>query len=542
MRLLFDERAQREVLNELGISAVPGERISVKGLRCVHLPNKIFYFEYTADDSLQEFLTAELSDKAIWELDEFQTAIGLKKQFVTISDGRILPSETEDKTCFLYLRRQDGIDISAYPDVATIRTYNDRRLQLGKCDLYLLIPGKLNKGENVWESLPEAKSEVFSIFRGHIDQCVEEEYNSAFVKDLKRKCLGEITLEIKDKLDHHLYRQQAIVGIVMHHTGFCILEILVQNCSIGGNKLLNYYCGSDLTYIFQNERLDLPALMKKMQLRKFGKKRSMVFVYENVGKQEIINALANEEFPMGEIGGDFARKVEYENIAQYDTAQVYVSQETMLEKCRDINVVGDERLAYHAIEIFFVELILFQDAAIDKVYVDLRNEGMKQKSYQDIQAATKRYEQISFDMAQAIHFSDYEQFNFPTVRESAKKVAKCFGIDYVFEKYEANKELLASMISANKREIQSKQDAIKNQFLLLISALAIVGTLGEILYVVYQDQKGGLVCYIAAAVIVVIGFGLYKITEFFFNLVQRRLKNKNTTQGESYHEKKKRIF
>lgn len=530
MKLLLDERAQKEVLFELGLSASPGERVVIRGLRCVHLPNKIFYFERTADDSPQEFLTAELPDESIWELDKFQTAIGLKKQFVTISGEQIVPSG--EKICFLYQKRPDDIDLSDYPDVTAIRACNDRRLQLGKCDIYLLIPGKLNKGKDVWENLPGMESEVFSIFRSHIDQCVEEEYNSAFVKDLERKCLGEITLEIDDLTDHHLYRQHAIAGMVMHHTGFCILEILVQNCSIGGNKLLNYYCDGSLKFIYQNETLDLPSLMQKIQLRKFGKKRSMVFLYEDAEKQEIINALANEEFPMGKIGGDFARKLECENIAQYDTAEVYVSQETMLEKCREINVVGDERLAYHAIEIFFVELILFQDASIDKVYLDLRNEGTRQQSYQDIQEATKHYEQIRFDMVQAIHFSDYEQFKFSTVRESAKKVAKCFGIDYVFEKYEVNKELLTSMISANKRKIQARQDTIKNQFLLLISALAIVGTLGEILYVVYQDQKGGLMCYVAAAVIVVIGFGLYKIIEAIFNLVGRRLKNRKTTQGE----------
>ena len=530
MKLLFDERAKREVLDELGIPAASAEQVSVKGLRCVHLPNEIFYFEHTSDENPDEFLTAELSDKEIWELDEFQSAIGLRKQFGVILDGQIVSAE--ENTCFLYERRADGIDISAYPDVKTIRAYNDRNLQLGKCDLYLLIPGKLNKGDNVWESLPETDSEVFSIFRGHINQCVEEEYNSTFLKNLKRKCLGDLTLEIWDITEKCLYRQQAVAGMVMHETGFCILEILVQNCSIGGNKLLNYYCGNNITYIYRNERLDLPALMQKIQLRKFGKKRSMVFVYEDADKQEIINALANEEYPMGKIGGDFARKLECENIAQYDTAEVYVSQETMLEKCRNINVVGDERLNYHAIEIFFVELILFQDAAIDKVYIDLRNEGMKQKSYHDIQAATRRYEQISFDMAQAIHFSDYEQFNFPTVRESAKKVAKCFGIDYVFEKYEANKELLSSMISANKRRIQAQQDAVKNQFLLLISALAIIGTLGEILYVVYQDQKGGLICYIAAAAIVLVVYGIYKLTEFLFHLILKRLKDKDTSKGD----------
>lgn len=535
LKLLYDEKARNDVLKKLGILNERLEHISVSGWNCVHLLNGIFYFEETTEEDAREFLVAELSDEKIWELDKFQIGIGLKKKFITITDGHIRSSE--DRTLFTYQRRNDCLDLSIYPDIATIQRYLDEKPQLGTCDLYLLIPGKLSKGKSIWEILPETENEVFSIFQDNINRCVEAEYNSAFVKNLQRKCLGEIILEVPDASTNKLYRQHAVVGLVMHDTGFCILEILIQNCVVGGNKLLSHYCGNYLNFIYQGERMDISALMNKIHLRKFGKKRSIVFVYGDAEKQEIINALANEEFPMGRIGGDFSWKLEHENIAQYDTAEVYVSQETMLEKCKDFNVIGDERLSYHAIEIFFVELILFQDAAIDKVYVDLRDEGSRQKEgYWDIQMATARYEQISFDMAQAIRFSDYEQFNYPTVRESAKKVAKCFGIDYVFEKYNANKELLESMIRANKRKIQNRQDTIKNQFLLLISALATIGTLGEILYVVYQDRKGGLMCYIVATAVVVAVFGIYKIIEILFNHVIKWLNEKNTAKGERHHE------
>ena len=36
----------------------------------------------------------------------------------------------------------------------------------------------------------------------------------------------------------------------------------------------------------------------------------------------------------------------------------------------------------------------------------------------------------------------------------AKRVAKDFGIDFVLEKYETNKELLASMMKANQRKLE----------------------------------------------------------------------------------------
>lgn len=251
--------------------------------------------------------------------------------------------------------------------------------------------------------------------------------------------------------------------------------------------------------------------MEKLKIRRFGKKRSIVFAYNCTDENEIINALANEENPMGVIGGDFSKQVQNENIAQYDTAQVYVSHETMFEKCKEINIIGDERLEYNAIEIFFVELILFQDAAIDKIYIDLQEETDKQRGYRDVNEATERYEQLSFDMAMAIRFGDYEQFNYPTVRASARKIAQSFGLELIYEKYRLNKELLATMIESNKRKIQERQDRIKNFFLLLLSALSIIPTLGEILQSIFADNHDEIFCYAISLAIVLVGFAIYKL-------------------------------
>ena len=190
---------------------------------------------------------------------------------------------------------------------------------------------------------------------------------------------------------------------------------------------------------------------------------------------------------------------------------MYVSQETMFEKCKSYSVFGDDRISYHAIEIFFVELIMFQDASIDKIYIDLKRESEIQKEFKSIKESAERYEKISFDMSQAISFADYEQFNFPTVRESAKNVAKCFGIDHVFEKYEMNKDLLNSMILTNKRKIQQDQDNIKNKFLLLLSALTVIGMLGEIIYVIFENPKEGILSYIIALLLVLLVFVLYEL-------------------------------
>lgn len=510
MKLLCDKKAITDIFDVLELKYECLGQVYVKGWECVHLPNHLFFFEQNADNT-ETFDLVEMSDEEIWELDKIQTGIVLAKQTVKIESESII--KTDDKDCFIYVRRQDDIDPASFDHFERVVSYKKEK-QLNASDLYLFIPGKTEKQSKAWEELPEVNSEFFNIFKDNIQEIIRQEYNSDYVKKLDRKCIGKVTLELEDTVDGNIYYQDAVAGIVKHETGFCIMEIMIPNCSIGGVKLLNYYCGNMLNILYNNEAYSVEDFMLHLKLRRYGKKRSMVFSYDEMTEEEKINTLANEEFPMGVIGGDFLEKVRCENIAQYDTAEVFVSNETMLENCKDINIFGDERLVYNAIEIFFLELILFQDAAIDKIYIDLQNESDKQRGFRDISNATERYEQLSFDMAQAMRFGDYNQFNFPTVRSSAKRIAECFGLDQVFEKYQVNKELLATMIESNKRKVSERQNRIKNIFLLLISAVSVVATVGEILDAWLSNEQTKVNAYLIALGIVSLGFFVYMLIAF----------------------------
>lgn len=520
MKILCDERAKKNVIDELGVAYDTVETVALKGYECVHFENEVFYISEVASEPEYSFLVIELSEQDVWQLDKFQCFTAVAKKRVAIEAMKL--DEAESSDLLIYVRREDNSKIEIAPAIDVIKKYEEQKKQLNVCDLYLLVPGKLESEECVWENLPSMKSQVFDVFRQKIDYCVKTEYNSDFVKKLSRKCIGQVVLTMVDSNKREYY-QSALVGVVKHETGLCVLEIIVQNCYVGGNKLLNYYCANEMEILFQGNRYSIREFCTFLKIRCFGKKRSLVFAYDDLSDEEMINALANEEFPMGTIGGDFLKKIREENIALYDTAEVYVSHETMLEKCRIMDVFGEQRLGYQAIELFFVELILLYDAAVDKIHVELNNEVERQRNRNDISGATLRYEQLSFDMAQAIRFGDYEQFNFPTVRESAKKVAKSFGLESIFEKYTRNKELLGSMIEANKRRLEEKQDSVKNMFLLLISALATVDGVAKLVDLIYQGNRGEIICYAIALTIVL---GLYALCKLIIKRIGLSKKRK----------------
>lgn len=501
MFLLMDEEAIKAVLDWAKIKYKRIENIEVLDYEFVHTSRGAYHL-IKAKDKKCNAVIVELDDIAVWSLEEFLNPVEYQKVK--------LEQEGLKQEIYYYKQRTEtggSVEISLQEVVRN----DEQMLQLKHSDIYLMIPGMVK--EEDWKDFGCKSNDLFDIYKNEIDARIADEYDPAFAESIERKCIGVVTLKINDILNGMTYLQRAIIGIARHDSGFAIVEIMVPNCNIGGNKLLNYYCGNYLFVIHEGKEYILKDFLESKYVMEYGKKRSVVFSYGDTSKQEIINALANEEFPMGTIGGKLRDKVENENIAFYDTAEVYVSEETMIENCKKRNNDIEMRISYHAIELFFVELLLFKDAAVDKVYVDLAKEEQLQREYVNVQKARMRCERLSFDMAKALRVGDFDKFNFPTTRESAKNVAEHFGIDTIYDKYKLNKEFLESMVEANTRQMLEEQDVLKNRFLIIISAIAFIGTLGEILYNIVLDKEVGTISYSVAIILLLSGYLLYLIIE-----------------------------
>ena len=520
MNLITNDRMLK-ILQKLNVSFnIIGKKL-IRDYKFISPEEGLPYLE-PCREACTEITLIEIDQSEIWKTDKMWNCFRYQRKEILL----------EEKETMAYFKRCQGYEIPQDEDVEEIAERLKKDRQLDTSDLYLMIPGKLEKDKNEkeesWNRLTHKSHELFEIFSENIETCIRSEYYHNFADSLKRKCLGEIILEIHDHIEKRIFRQSAMAAIVKHETGLCILEICVYNCSIGGNKVLNYYCAEELVYEVDGQKYSHKELMKLWNIRPFGQKRSMVFAYGNVSDEAVINALVNEEYPMGKVGGIFGDIVKNDNIAQYDTAEVFVSSATMIERCKNLlkpnEWVLDARIAYHAIEIFFVELILFQDASIEKIYYDVKKEQALQETETNMEEALERYEQIGFDMGKTVNFSDYDQFIFPTTRASAKKVADRFGIEHIYEKYETNRQLLESMIQSNKRQIEFKYDRVKNGFLMAISGLALLGTLGESLYNIFESRESGIAGYGLAVLAIVVGYTLYNMVMYLYNNKIKKVK------------------
>lgn len=337
-------------------------------------------------------------------------------------------------------------------------------------DIFLMIPARLRGAAP--ESRPCRLGERLS--DALADVC-RGEFSGDYPSELSRTVLGRVDIEID--VDGETCRLRAFSELVTHgSTGFSVIELGVPCCGVCGTALLNSWTGDAAAIISDGKRMSAAEYASSLGADACGTRRGIVFSYSPLSEETLLNALVSEYKPMGKIVGSYFKNLALDDLAQYDTADAYASQMTFVEIIRAFEPDIMKRIEYQAIEIFFIELLLMQDAGVSSVYARLlAEEKIQREGGYDVKASKKTFEDINFDMSQIQRFSDYGSFRYPTVRVSAERIAKAFGIDRVFERYERNREMLDYMLSVNIQREERRDDAFKNGLLLVLTLLSGLG-------------------------------------------------------------------
>lgn len=418
------------------------------------------------------------------------------------------------------LIERDKHDLIPSLDEIKYYQYDSARVgsrRMRRADVMLMIPGFVEHG---W-SCSEMPSEISELYISVMEQNVINEYSDPYVMDhLKRYQLGQVFLKVRhdyvekdENGEPNQYKQKAFAMLVEHElTGFCVLEIMAPNVCIGGNKLLAYYCVDELAVWCSGKWYDnADKLLEALGVKRCGEKRSAVFAYDELSQKDLVLALANEEYAIAEITGSFAKKYAHNNIAQFDVAEVYIAPGTMVQKRKSIPRLYYERLEDQVMEIFFVELILLLDAGISKQVDSVNYEHSLQLSDKDPNDAIRRMEDISFDMVGVMRFADFNSFKYQSVKLAAREVAEAFGVESLFQKYHDSKDLLEELVAANVRRTDERENRIKNRFLLLITIVTTIATLGEIIYNTREDLSSGIMAYAIATGITAVSCLIYLV-------------------------------
>ena len=523
--LLIDENKYQDLFKKLNVKYEIKNTVYLNNICFLENNSNNIYIDCNCNNCSCLCCVVDIDYFDIWNIDTIQLLGNTIRNIIHIKNSEIIRENFDEiesiklDTIYAYFKFDSE---NSYINSDLIIQYLNINHQLKFCDLYLMIPGYLSNNE-----VKNIRCYTNDFICNIINKRLEEETDESFIKDIFRLYIGTVDLVIEeDIVEQKRYIQKAKLYLVCHRqTGFCILEIMISNCYIGGNKLNNYYCGNGLVFQLNNYKYNLCELLDLFEIMPFGKKRSLVFSYGALDKFEKINALANEEYVMGKIKGEFAQLAE-KDIAIYDTANVYVSSTTMLEHCKELPATIYQRISYQSIELFFVELLLFQDASVDKIYKELKQLQQNQVKSHKYETAIEKLDNINKELTNALIFSDYDYFLFPTTRMSSKRVADAFGLPLILDKYKQNIDILKDLIESNKRKFERKQDNLKNKFLSILTFLSALGTFGEIIYV-SENKISPMNAYFMASIIILLVYFVYKIFIYKGEKNDRKANRKN---------------
>ena len=293
-----------------------------------------------------------------------------------------------------------------------------------------------------------------------------------------------------------------------------MVAIVIQDLHIPGLLLNNYFAGDCLTVGNGAAGVPVKEWMKKQNAQAYGTPKSLIISYEEIPKEEVIQYLACEASPIGTINGTVLHQWSQENIAQYDMATAYASDRCLLEITPKVDRDRIARLDQGAVELFFLELLIMQEAAISRVsyrVYELFHDGAFRETGKKIQ--TKLYD-LNLEAANAVLFVNYKKLRYPVTRLSARHIGERFGVAEELEHYQNCRALLEQMIAINTAEEEKIDGDLMSLLLLFLTMVQMVPLMASLVRYLMKGtfSDTDLLATASGAMICLALYGIYWLT------------------------------
>ncbi|MCL2177209.1 MAG: hypothetical protein FWB72_04620 [Firmicutes bacterium] len=364
-----------------------------------------------------------------------------------------------------------------------------------RADILLMVPGFFNS------KFPRGiKHEIGNFLNYKIQVAAENEFAGDELKNNHRETLGVATIFYKDLSGNiNPTKQEIVINILINkESNYCVLELYIPEIKICTHEVLDWYCGNMLLLNISGRTLSLNEYIESIGMSAYGDRRSLVFVNnEPVCDESLYNLLVNEARPMGAIMGEHFKKLALRNLAQYDTARVYASERTMVELVKNPPIDLKERIATQALEVFFVEMLLLQDAAISRIYSRVKKLAKEERRKPFSKKTKMEMDELLSEMIFVYEFANYKQFHYPTVRVSAENVAKALGVAAIQNKVVQSKSLIKQTMDNNARKLEKRENSIKNILLIALTLISGANTIATVINIMFDDVSLRYAYYIA---------------------------------------------
>lgn len=495
-----------------------------------------------------------LTEEQVWLLDQWMDIPLLKRIAIHVTQNGKLTK------VYIYVSNQvspqtDNFILEQVDIKKQIRLFAKKRKMntMGNCDLHLIYPCSLDKIysflqnpatenpcaiiENPYcvETSEELKErEISDYFISKLDCNSRYEFNDPFVTSVERISYGTFPCSFQYEGEEYIEYGFAYASI---HTITGIGTFSIVFPSIANPILLQMYsfCESLLYIIEGKEKIEITKWLSNKSIEIYGHPKAIVFSYTELEKKEILKCLAYEMEPIGDICGKTLNHWADDNIAQYDIAKVYASDRCLLEIRKDIELDVMLRLKSQAVELFFIEVLLFQEAAISRVCERVAYHLNYVFNHSNSKNSTEVLFNLSKEMANAIMFIDHKRLRYPSVRLSSQEIAQRFGLPQELEKYYKYRSILDEMITLNSNEQDEVEASLMNFLLLILTMIQVIPTIKAFIDIIMKKQASlsDVVSLVVSLSTCILLYMIYRIFRWrTMKSIYRNRKERKQTYGK----------
>ena len=347
-------------------------------------------------------------------------------------------------------------------------------------DIYITIPC-LEKKET-------AEKDVFcstsQSFLDAFQETIQIEFNWSIMSSFRRSFMGNIEIEsggVRQICRSFINRNR--------DTGLAVVTMTVPACVLPVEKVVDSVvraqtCDDDLdgglyvrSYSHERKWKRINQWLKNSGLHISGKPKVCIFSQATIDLEKRIQLLVCEQELIGKVKDPYFKQLASNDIAQYDSAEIYASETCLIEIAKTFEHDYLKRMNNHIFTLFVVELIVFQDASVTTLNNSVDAEIDRQRKNPAINGSIAIIEKLLNETAGSLQFWDVRKFKYPTAEQLAINIADAFRIQKMHDTYERNKDKLEQLINVKTLKLSEKDNKMTSNLLLLLALIQVIPTL-----------------------------------------------------------------
>ena len=315
------------------------------------------------------------------------------------------------------------------------------------------------------------------------DEC---DINNSVFQRLKRFGLEPMKLKIFKKDEQDVFKEYPVelyssidirtnmVVLTLYAIGVTIEISTLADCitrseimvSKGGSEYESIfrYISREYGYVKKGNPKLFATIHEDPKTMDKGLIASVLFGEQYFGDETDYGVIVDEEIT-GKLKADYG-------IAQYSYAAAYVHKNVLLQISSKFPSKKEELLYLEGMSLFYIEMLLFEEAAIMINSDKITNFMLNEKS--TLRKRLNQIYEINHEYSKTLEFREM-LLNYPTSSSSMKHIRTAFGTEELFERLAKNKAILQSIFDAQRDIANTWETTALNVLALIITIMTMIG-------------------------------------------------------------------